>query len=160
MTDIQAALPRFEALPAPTVELKRRSRIRFLHPGYPTGTNTLLTLPRVDPVAVADATATTITAAFGVHYGTAFVACQIIAGNAFNTGRFTLDAAGLQPVDVLFDSILTGEVYYFVIDGSPGMSLPAVLLKALTDPRSISNRAEFSGLGVSAWPCPGSLVSG
>jgi hypothetical protein len=122
MTESEAAIPRFEALPTPPVDLKRRSRIRFLHPGYPTGINTLLTLPRVDPVAAVDTTATAVTTTFGVHHQTALVACQIVAGNAFNAGRLTLDSAGLQVVNVLLDGILTAEVYYFVIDGSPGIS--------------------------------------
>jgi hypothetical protein len=118
MAATQAAPPHFEVLPIPQTELLQRSRIRFLHPGYPMGTNILLTLPRVDPVVVGDTTT-----AFGVHYGTALIACQIVAGNVFNTGRVTLDAAGIRPVDVSFDSILTEEVYYFVIDGGPGISL-------------------------------------
>jgi len=66
--------------------------ICFHHPGYHTS-NTLLTLPRVDSIAVADAAPT-----YGVHHRTALLACQIIAGNAFNNSRFALDKAGQQSV--------------------------------------------------------------
>jgi len=97
--------------------LREHGGIRFLHPGYPAPTNTLLTLPRVDPVALASETTTTT---FGVHYQTALVACQIIANNAFATGRLTLDQAGQQLVDLPSDGILTEDTYYFFVGDSPG----------------------------------------
>ena len=90
-------------IPYPPTELKSREPIRILHPGYPIP-NRLLSLPRVDRVAG--------TTTFGVHYGTTLLACRIIAGNAFDTGRLTIDQAGQQPVQLLFDDILTEEVYY------------------------------------------------
>ena len=73
------------AQPFPLRELDTREATRFLHPGYSIS-NTLLSFPRVDRVEGS--------ATFGVHYGTALLACQIIAGNAFDNGRLTLDEAG------------------------------------------------------------------
>ena len=99
-------------IPYPPTELKSREPIRILHPGYPIP-NRLLSLPRVDRVAG--------TTTFGVHYGTTLLACRIIAGNAFDTGRLTIDQAGQQPVQLLFDDILTEEVYYFMIGDGPSM---------------------------------------
>src|ERR1700757_467235 len=107
-----AALPSFRASLIPPVELRSRQLIRFLHPGYNTD-NTLLSLPRVDRLRD--------TAVFGVHHRTALLACQIIAGNAFDTGHFTLDKDGHQLVNKPLDDILTGEEYYFLIGNGPGM---------------------------------------
>jgi hypothetical protein len=109
-----AAPPPFLARqrPQPSLELGSRNDICFFHPGYPTF-NLLLTLPRVDSTTGADATPT-----YGVHHRTALLACQIIAGNAFNNSRFTLDKAGRQPVQVLLDGVLTDAQYYFIVDGS------------------------------------------
>lgn len=94
--------------PLPPTELDSREPIRFLHPGYSLS-NTLLSLPRVDRS----------TTTFGVHYGTALLACQIIAGNAFDTGRLTLDQAGQRPVNLQFNDILTEDVYYLMIGEGP-----------------------------------------
>jgi len=63
---------------------------------------------------------TTTTTTFRVHYQTALVACQIIANNAFATGRLTLDQAGQQLVDLPLDGILTEDTYYFFVGDSPG----------------------------------------
>jgi len=98
--------------PLPPTDLTSREPIRILHPGYPIP-NALLSLPRVDRVA--DATT------FGVHYGTTLLACQIIAGNAFNTGRLTLDQAGQQPVQLSSDDILTERVYYLMVGDGPSI---------------------------------------
>ena len=98
--------------PLPPTELTSREPIRILHPGYPVP-DTLLSLPRVDRVAG--------TTTFGVHYGTTLLACQIIAGNLFDTGRLTLDQAGQRLVELLFDDILTEEVYYFMIGDGPSI---------------------------------------
>ncbi|KAF4634867.1 hypothetical protein G7Y89_g3244 [Cudoniella acicularis] len=98
--------------PKPPLELGSRDDICFCHPGY-HAYDLLLTLPRVDSTAVADATP-----AYGVHHRTALLACQIIAGNAFNNSRFTVDKAGRQPVQVPLDGVLTDSQYYFIVDGS------------------------------------------
>jgi hypothetical protein len=68
--------------PLPPTDLNSREAIRFLHLGYSIS-NTLLSLPRVNRVE-----STTI---FGVYYKTALLTYQIIAGNAFNIRRLTLD---------------------------------------------------------------------
>ncbi|KAF4637201.1 hypothetical protein G7Y89_g883 [Cudoniella acicularis] len=109
-----ADLPPFLArcLPQPSLELSSRYDICFRHPGYNTS-NLLLTLPRVDSIAAADATP-----AYGIHHRTALLACQIIAGNAFNNSRFAADREGRQPVQVPLDGILTDSQYYFIVDGS------------------------------------------
>ena len=110
-----AAPPRFKARPIPPTELCSREQIKFLHPGYSAPTNTLLSLPRVDRRAD--------TTAFGVYHRTALLACQIIADNAFDTGRLTLDKAGQQPVNVPLDGILTEKTYYFIVGDGPGIYL-------------------------------------
>ncbi|KAK3353740.1 hypothetical protein B0T25DRAFT_220543 [Lasiosphaeria hispida] len=106
-------LPR-EALPPPPRELVLQSNIRFLHPGYPDHQNTLLSLPRVD-LGPANDGGTRIA---GVHHGTALVACQIIANNAFD-GHLAEDAGGQQLVDAPLDSILARDVYYFFVGDGP-----------------------------------------
>ena len=96
--------------PLPLTALNCRQNIRFLHPGYSVY-NTLLSLPRVDCRTGTGAT-------FGVHRRTALLACQVIAGNAFDTGYLALDREG---VVLPLDDILIDEVYYFLIDGGPGV---------------------------------------
>ena len=110
------------AHPLPPTELRSREAIRILHPGYSTS-NILLSLPRVDRAAG--------TTTFGVHYGTALLACQIIAGNAF-TGRLTSDQAGQLPVQLLFDDILTKEVYYFMVGDGPSTPYYPIMNFSLT----------------------------
>ena len=101
------------AQPFPLRELDTREAIRFLHPGYSIS-NTLLSFPRVDRVEGSTT--------FGVHYGTALLACQIIAGNAFDNGRLTLDQAGQRPVNLQLNDILTEEVYYLMVGEVPSMN--------------------------------------
>jgi hypothetical protein len=104
--------PRSMAHSPPPTELLSRDAIRFLHPGYSIQ-NTLLSLPRVNRVEN--------TTTFGVHYRTALLACQIIAGNAFDTSHLTLDKEGQRPVNLLLDDILTEEEYYLIVGDHPGM---------------------------------------
>ena len=99
--------------PPPSLELGSRNDICFHHPGYEGSSSLLLTLPRVDSIAAADTTPT-----YGVHHRTALLACQIIAGNAFNNSRLALDRAGQQSVQIPLDSVLTDNKYYFIVDGS------------------------------------------
>jgi hypothetical protein len=106
--------------PLPPTDLDSREAIRFLHPGYSIS-NTLLSLPRVDRVES--------TTTFGVHYGTALLACQIIAGNAFDTGRLTLDRIDQQPVNLLLNNILTKDFYYFII--SDGLNIYLIIYNKL-----------------------------
>ncbi|EER45825.1 conserved hypothetical protein [Histoplasma capsulatum H143] len=111
--------PSFETFPIPPCDLRLRSQISFCHPGYEEPMNTLLFLPRVDPVPPGAAVAASSTPTFGVHHRTALVACQIIANNAFDTGYFTLDKDGLQRVNIPPDGILTGEKYYLILGDGP-----------------------------------------
>lgn len=104
-------LPPFQPQPDPSTE--NLGAIEFLHPGYPPPYNVLLRIARVDRVAA--------TEPLGVHHGTALVALQIIADNAFETGRFTLDKDGQEEVQTPLDAILTEDTYYFVIGDSPSM---------------------------------------
>jgi hypothetical protein len=87
-----AAPPPFQAHRRPNKqlpELNSRDDICFLHPGY-DGKNVVLSLPRVDCTASTPATP----AAYGVHHNTALLACQIIAGNAFDGSFLAFDQAG------------------------------------------------------------------
>ena len=69
--------------PYPNTELHARLPIEFLHPGYPVH-NILFSLPRVDSENGTNGTI------FGIFHRTALLACQIVAGNAFD-GYFTGD---------------------------------------------------------------------
>lgn len=120
-----AYLPAFEASPMPPTELPEE-RIAFLHPGYDGPANELLLLPRVDRGA------SPASDTIGVHHRTALVACQIIAGNAFESGHFALDQQGEQTVDVDLDGILTEKCYYFMVGDGPSMSLPPLNIKQIT----------------------------
>ncbi|KAM0471813.1 hypothetical protein ACHAPX_009206 [Trichoderma viride] len=71
-------------------DLKTKGEIIFRHPGYHSPTNVLLTLAKAD---CEDCNGTVV---FGLHHGTALLACQIIANNAFNSGYLAMDSAGSQ----------------------------------------------------------------
>ena len=96
--------------PLPPTELLGRNLVHFLHPGYSIP-NTLLSLPRVDRVETT----------FGVHHRTALLACQIIAGNAFDNSHLTLDKEGQRPINLLLDDILTEKEYYLIVGDHPSM---------------------------------------
>ncbi len=102
----------------PVSELALQDDIHFYHPGYAEeATARLLSLPRVDSTMSADAAPI-----YGVHHGTALLACQIIAGNVFTNSYLALDKAGQQEVRSSVD-ILTDEQYYFIVRGSGKCSL-------------------------------------
>lgn len=75
---------------------------------------------------------------YGVHHGTALVACQIIGNNAFNKSRLALDQKGEHPVNLPFDDVLTHGEYYFVVDGPYSMEEPYPVVASFQD-----------------WACPG-----
>lgn len=131
----------------PPRDLLLRAEIRFLHPGYATAANQFLSLARVD---CENSDGTVI---YGLHHKTALIACQIIAGNAFDTGRFTLDRAGLQNVTVSLDGLLKENQYFFIIDGngsySTYLNIP-VAVGNLFLSRQVPNSVKFSGLEVSS----------
>ncbi len=65
----------------PTNPLVNRGDIFFRHPRYlDADNNILIRLARVDP----DTTHTDVQHRYGVFYSVALLACQVIAGNAFN----------------------------------------------------------------------------
>ena len=104
--------------PFPNTELHGKPTIDFLHPGYSVQ-NVLFSLPRVDSLLHVDPETGENSTLLGIFHHVALLACQIIAGNAFD-GYFTLDKEGEQRVADIF---LTAEHYYFVpgnnIDGNP-----------------------------------------
>ncbi|CAN8106115.1 unnamed protein product [Discula destructiva] len=82
--------------------------ITFRHPGYSLD-NILFTLPRLDQSPQVEEAA-----AAGVHHGTALLACQIIANNAFD-GFLTTDQEGKNrvPPTVPLDGVLLDDDYWF-----------------------------------------------
>jgi hypothetical protein len=101
--DMASYLPPFQPQPYPSNE--HLGFIEFRHPGYARPHNLLLRIARVDRSAP--------TEPLGVHHGTALVALQIIADNAFETGRFTLDKDGQEEVRIPLDAILTVSTLLF-----------------------------------------------
>jgi hypothetical protein len=90
--------------------MDRHGSIAFMLPGY-MPPEILFSLPKVDSTAMGK---------FGVHFGTAIIACQIIADNAFDTAYLTLDVEGQQRVSLHFDHVLTESQYYLHVHGCPG----------------------------------------
>lgn len=113
------SLPAFEAKPIPRICLGDEE-VEILHPGYPEPANLLFKLPCVDRDATTDVA--------GVYHATALLACQIIAGNTFDTGRLTLDKEGRQPINISLNEILPGGSYYFFLGDDPGMSIALFLM--------------------------------
>jgi hypothetical protein len=130
-------------LPASRLELFNRKNIGFHHPGYGVP-NLMLTMARVD---------TTTSNHYGVYHRTALLACQIVANNIFDRGRFALDREGQQRVQVPLDGVLTDDKYFFIVDGT-GKCLIALLTILATTCRSLFRCAKLSRLAVSAWPSP------
>lgn len=95
-----------QTIQPPPQTLRLRPKIYFLHPGYPSLSNRLITLARADGVSPD----------FGVHHRTALVACQIIANNAFN-GYLALDQEGKRLVNTPIEGVLTAGYYYFFVPG-------------------------------------------
>ena len=97
-------------------------RIRFRHPGYPDTDyeNVLLDLYAFDyPTG-------------GLHYGTAFLACAIVALNAFN-GYLSETRAGDKLVSK-WDELLLKDNYYFYIPSIPESRLSAYEYQYLVHP--------------------------
>jgi hypothetical protein len=88
---------------------KSDNLILFRHPGYPEEVgNILLRLYAFDRKGG------------GLHYGTAFVACAIVAGNAWN-GYFTHQRDG-DKIQLGNDDLLNEKSYYFHVPPSQGDS--------------------------------------
>ncbi|KAK5015469.1 hypothetical protein LTR60_002859 [Cryomyces antarcticus] len=98
---IREAVPAQPALPPSSFSGERDNTITFKHPGYPDqfGQNILLTLFAFDhPTG-------------GLHFGTAHLACAIIACNAWN-GYFTRTRDGPR-LELGYDDLLVDRVLYF-----------------------------------------------
>ncbi|KAF4971308.1 hypothetical protein FSARC_1827 [Fusarium sarcochroum] len=91
-----------------------RDQIRFYHPGYLKPLNLLFCLPRVDYSPKDNA--------YGVHYLTALTACQIVANNAFETGKLARDPEGKDIVSC-DEKILMQRDYWFFVDGDERYSI-------------------------------------
>ncbi|CAN8105394.1 unnamed protein product [Discula destructiva] len=83
--------------------------ISFRHPGYDDAEGVLFTLPRLDVTTAEQAIA-------GVHHGTALLACQVIANNAFD-GYLTTDRERQHRVSLPLDAILLNDDYWFAAGG-------------------------------------------
>ncbi|KAK3290675.1 uncharacterized protein B0H64DRAFT_378473 [Chaetomium fimeti] len=97
--------------------------IEFRHPHYDAPSNILIQFPRTEVVDHQR----------GVHYGTALVACQIIANNAFSTGSLALDPNGEELVVLDFDDVLTNSYYYFIVAGSYNRDNPYPIVPSFQD---------------------------
>ncbi|KAH8654737.1 hypothetical protein BGZ61DRAFT_486963 [Ilyonectria robusta] len=123
--------------------------IIFRHPEYSIHVSMLLALPPLDVATSEDSTDAISDAArlatnhdltethagddfavlerpprYGIHHGTALVACQIIAGNAFNRAYLTYDRKGQERVTLAPDGLLTRPQYYLQVHGSTQRPYP------------------------------------
>jgi HNH endonuclease len=105
---LRTAVPPRTATPSTSFLGSVNHTIIFKHPGYADefGQNILLTLDGFDSQHGA------------LHYGTAFVACAIVAGNAWN-GYFTRERNG-EPLELVDDDVLTETSYYFHVPSPTG----------------------------------------
>lgn len=88
-------------IPSSTFSGSHRNTVEIKHPYYLDEffQNVLITLHAFDRLGG------------GLHYGTALVACGLIAGNAWN-GYFTVDRHGPR-VSLRDDEVLLGKTYYY-----------------------------------------------
>ncbi|CAN8106466.1 unnamed protein product [Discula destructiva] len=84
----------------------RQSGISFRHPGYRDLSDVLFELPRLDTSPQTERA--------GVHYGTALLACQIVANNSFH-GYLATDRDGQQRVSLTLDGVLLEDNYWFIV---------------------------------------------
>ncbi|KZL87264.1 hypothetical protein CI238_12888 [Colletotrichum incanum] len=96
----------------------------FFHPAYPVPHDLLFALPCVDPADERGASATGQPK--GLHHHTALLACQIIANNAFDTGRLYFDRQGTQVVSdqIPTHGLLPPGEYFFVVNSDPSYRYP------------------------------------
>ncbi|SPO07578.1 uncharacterized protein DNG_10273 [Cephalotrichum gorgonifer] len=93
--------------------------IAFHHPGYPSPRLSLLfVLPRVDPTGNQECPN-------GVHHRTALLACQIVAGNAFDGALYT-DREGQHPAQTHPDGVLENDEYFFIVKNNYRLQYPVV----------------------------------
>ncbi|KAK1762142.1 hypothetical protein QBC33DRAFT_462078 [Phialemonium atrogriseum] len=95
--------------------------IDFLHPGYPDGDNTLLSLPALDDG--------------GIYYDIALAACGVIADNTWSTGFFVESRPVVAAEDIAakdrvappqIDRVLRRPRYYFCVPGFADHLYPIV----------------------------------
>ena len=97
--------------PSPVNRLNRQRKIRFHHPGYQEqGQSLLLDLYAYDRDAG------------GLHYGTAFLACAIVAVNAFN--GYLTDTRDGRKLDMGWDKLLVKSDYWFHVPSTGDDKLP------------------------------------
>jgi hypothetical protein len=92
--------------------------VKFLHPAYPDGSNSIMLLPALDVVESLDGKRQ-----WGIHFATALMACAIIANNKWE-GYLSGDKDGLERVDISLDEILLGRLYYFQLGSDAGWLIP------------------------------------
>ena len=108
-----------------------RSYISIRHPGYISGEDAMLALPCLDEIGSLEETDAHVradqdapssgpgaAATHGVHFTTMLVACQIIAGNCFETGYLSYDAQGSHRVDLTGRGIMTHSHYFLHVPQS------------------------------------------
>ena len=125
---LQTSVPLLSPFPAsPSRNLtkhKSSHRIRFLHPGYSDDHNLLLNLSAFDTLGPPYG---------GIHYGTAFLACAIVAGNSWS-GYLTESTRDGNRVKHQVDAILRSEQYYFHVPiPEDQSSLPAPIRFSFAD---------------------------
>ncbi|GAB7354924.1 hypothetical protein MBLNU459_g5549t1 [Dothideomycetes sp. NU459] len=106
----RAPVPAQSVRPPFTYSVERDDAITFKHPGYPDqfGQNILLSLFAFDHP----------TGGFGLHYGTAHLACALVACNAWD-GYFTRTRDG-EALQCDRDDLLVDRVLYFHVPSSTG----------------------------------------
>ncbi|KAH7019562.1 hypothetical protein EDB80DRAFT_600943 [Ilyonectria destructans] len=102
-------------------QYRTQRSIVFYHPAYSWPQNILVKLPQVD--LLDDGGQPT-----ALHHRTALLTCQVIANNAFLTGRLYFDAHARFPVldEVPLDGALTRTEYYFIVNANPRYRYPVV----------------------------------
>lgn len=87
----------------PSVDLRGRHQIGFLHTGYDEPSNLMFWLPRID----LDTTSKSNTTIYGVHHRIALIACKIITSNTVDEGGcFTTDKESKEKISTSLNGIL------------------------------------------------------
>ncbi|KAI1123847.1 hypothetical protein F5Y10DRAFT_285591 [Nemania abortiva] len=133
-----SAVEIYKPFPRPPID-ELEGEIQFCHPGYTPPHDVLFTLPRLDTTSAA------LERLYkGVHYGTALLACQVIANNA--EGYLTYDREGSDPVELETDDVLTESQYWFFTEFPRRNPYPVV--------PSFRDWAFPHGSPLLAWPRP------
>lgn len=112
--------------------------ITIRHPAYIRGEDTMFSQPRLDKVEPHDETDYNADDAmketcldYGVHFATMLLACQVIAGNSFETAYLSYDRKGTSRVQLGPGGILMHDYYYLHVPKGTQVfpSLPLSYLK-------------------------------